>query len=92
MVESFLQLLKQDRIKRKLYATREAAKMNVFNYIKMFYNSKGYYLSSNWLSSLEYERKYFNEAKLLPDTICNDVGGCCQAMAILLALCYLVKQ
>ncbi|MGY5845707.1 IS3 family transposase, partial [Vibrio cincinnatiensis] len=38
VAESFFQLLKRERIKRKIYATRDDAKMDVFNYIEMFYN------------------------------------------------------
>ncbi len=38
VAESFLQLLKRERIKRKTYPTREAARQDVFDYIEMFYN------------------------------------------------------
>jgi len=63
VAESFFQLLKRERIKRKIYATRDDAKMDVFNYIEMFYNPKRQHSSNNGLSPLEYERQYFNEAK-----------------------------
>jgi transposase InsO family protein len=35
-----LQLLKRERIKRKIYATRDEAKTDVFDYIELFYNPK----------------------------------------------------
>ncbi|WP_373889453.1 IS3 family transposase, partial [Massilia sp. TS11] len=38
--ESFFQLLKRERVKRKIYATREEARQDVFDYIEMFYNPK----------------------------------------------------
>lgn len=63
VAESFFQLLKRERIKRKIYATREAAKSDIFNYIEMFYNTKRQHGSNNGLSPVEYERKYFNEAE-----------------------------
>lgn len=63
VAESFFQLLKRERIKRKIYSTRDAAKMDVFNYIEMFYNSKRQHGSNNGLSPVEYERQYFNEAE-----------------------------
>lgn len=63
VAESFFQLLKRERIKRKIYATRDDAKMDVFNYIEMFYNPKRQHSSNDGLSPLEYERQYFNEAK-----------------------------
>ncbi len=63
VAESFFQLLKRERVKRKIYATRDDAKMDVFNYIEMFYNPKRQHSSNDGLSPLEYERQYFNEAK-----------------------------
>ncbi len=63
MAESFFQLLKYERIKRKIYSTREAAKSDIFNYIEMFYNPKRQHSSNLGLSPLEYERQYFNEAQ-----------------------------
>lgn len=63
VAESFFQLLKRERIKRKIYATRDDAKMDVFNYIEMFYNPKRQHSSNDGLSPLAYERQYFNEAK-----------------------------
>jgi len=63
VAESFFQLLKRERIKRKIYATRDDAKMDMFNYIEMFYNPKRQHSSNDGLSPFEYERQYFNEAK-----------------------------
>ncbi len=40
VAESFFQLLKRDRIKKKIYGTREEARSDIFDYIEMFYNSK----------------------------------------------------
>lgn len=63
VAESFFQLLKRERIKRKIYSTREAARVDVFNYIEMFYNPKRQHGSNDGLSPVEYERQYFNEAE-----------------------------
>ncbi len=35
-----LQLLKRERIRRRIYADREEARRDVFDYIEMFYNPK----------------------------------------------------
>ncbi len=40
VAESFFQLLKRERIRRKTYGTREEARSDVFDYIEMFYNPK----------------------------------------------------
>ena len=40
VAESFFQLLKRERIRRRTYPTREAARQDVFEYIEMFYNPK----------------------------------------------------
>jgi putative transposase len=59
VAESFFQLLKRERIKRKIYATREEARQDVFDYIEMFYNSKRRHGHANDLSPVEYEKQYF---------------------------------
>lgn len=59
VAESFFQLLKRERIKRKVYADREEARQDVFNYIEMFYNPKRRHSFSKGLSPVEYERQYF---------------------------------
>ena len=38
VAESFFHLLKRERIRRRTYATRDAARRDVFDYIEMFYN------------------------------------------------------
>ena len=40
VVESFFQLLKRERIRRKTYDTRDAARHDIFDYIEFFYNTK----------------------------------------------------
>lgn len=59
VAESFFQLLKRERIKRKIYSTREAAKSDVFDYIEMFYNPRRRHSTSDDLSPVEYERRHF---------------------------------
>lgn len=58
VAESFFQLLKRERIKRKIYSTRDEARSDVFDYIEMFYNSKRKHGSNNLLSPVEYETRY----------------------------------
>jgi len=38
VAESFFSNLKKERIKRRIYATRQEAKSDVFDYIESFYN------------------------------------------------------
>ncbi|HCH0798472.1 TPA: DDE-type integrase/transposase/recombinase, partial [Vibrio parahaemolyticus] len=58
VAESFFQLLKRERVKRKIYSTREDARMDIFEYIEMFYNVKHRHGSNNQLSPVEYEKQY----------------------------------
>lgn len=53
------QLLKRERIKKKIYGTREEARSDIFDYIEMFYNSKRRHGSSNQMSPTEYENQYY---------------------------------
>jgi len=58
VAESFFQLLKRERIKRKTYSTREEARTDVFDYIEMFYNAKRRYSFNNQKSPVEYDKQY----------------------------------
>jgi len=59
VVESFFQLLKRERIKRRIYDSREQAKADVFDYIEMFYNPVRRHGNNNGLSPVKFERQYF---------------------------------
>ena len=58
VAESFFQLLKRERIKRKIYTSRQDARSDVFDYIEMFYNPKRRYGFNNQLSPVEFEKRY----------------------------------
>lgn len=60
VAESFFQLLKRERIRRKTYLDREEARRDVFNYIEMFYNPKRRHGYANDVSPVEFENQYFN--------------------------------
>jgi len=51
VAESFFQLLKRERIRRKIYTTREEARSDIFDYIEMFYNPKRRHSSAAAVSS-----------------------------------------
>jgi len=59
VAESFFQLLKRERIKRKIYATRDEARSDVFDYIEMFYNPKRRHNHADGMSPVDYEKQYF---------------------------------
>ncbi|WP_410706723.1 IS3 family transposase [Citrobacter braakii] len=59
VAESFFQLLKRERIKKKIYGTREEARSDIFDYIEMFYNSKRRHGSSVQMPPTEYEKQYY---------------------------------
>jgi putative transposase len=58
VAESFFQLLKRARIRRKICITREDARSDVFDYIEMFYNAKRRHGFNNQLSPIEFEKRY----------------------------------
>ncbi|WP_374617286.1 IS3 family transposase [Thauera aminoaromatica] len=59
VAESFFQLLKRERIKRKIYTDRAQARSDVFDYIELFYNPRRRHGFTNQLSPVEFERQYF---------------------------------
>jgi putative transposase len=58
VAESFFQLLKRERIRRKIYVTRDDARSDVFDYIELFYNPKRRHGANGGLAPIEYERKF----------------------------------
>lgn len=58
VAESFFQLLKRERIKKRIYTTRQDARADIFNYIEMFYNVKRKHGSNNLLSPVNFENRY----------------------------------
>lgn len=57
VAESFFNLLKRERIRRRTYRTREEARQDVFDYIEMFYNPKRKHARNGMLSPTEFERQ-----------------------------------
>ena len=57
VAESFFQLLKRERIRRKTYATREQARADVFDYIEFFYNPKRKHGRNGMLSPVDFEQQ-----------------------------------
>ena len=59
VAESFFQLLKRERVRRKVYAMRDEARQDVFDYIEMFYNPKRRHTFNERLSPVEFEKAAF---------------------------------
>lgn len=63
VAESIFQLLERERIRRRVYASIEGARSDVFEYIELFYNSKRRHGFNDQRSTAEYEDRY--EKRLL---------------------------
>ena len=57
VAESFFNLLKRERIRRRVYRSRDEARQDVFDYIEMFYNPKRKHVRNGMLSPVEFEKK-----------------------------------
>lgn len=57
VVESFFNLLKRERIRRKTYKTRDEARLDVFDYIEMFYNPQRKHAKNGMLSPINFEQQ-----------------------------------
>jgi putative transposase len=55
VAESFFGLLKRERIRRKIYPTRDDARRDIFEYIELFYNSKRKHSNNGMLSPNQFE-------------------------------------
>jgi len=58
VAESFFQLLKRERIRRHIYATRDQARAEIFDYIEMFYNSRRRHGFNEMLLPVEYKKRF----------------------------------
>ena len=56
-MESFFSSLKTERTARKMYRTRDAAKVDVFDYIERFYNPKRRHSTIGYISPMEFEQR-----------------------------------
>ena len=66
VAESLFQLLKRERIRRRTYLTREAARQDMFDHIEMFYNPKRKHTNNGILSPVDFETRQqkMNEASV----------------------------
>jgi transposase InsO family protein len=58
VAESFFGSLKTERVFFSNYATRDAARQDIVDYIEMFYNSKRRYSYLGYMSPKEFEKKW----------------------------------
>jgi putative transposase len=56
-MESFFSSLKTERLARKTYATRNAARADVFDYIERFYNPTRRHSTLGYVSPIQYEQQ-----------------------------------
>jgi putative transposase len=61
VAESFFSLLKTERIKRRIFKTRNEARAEIFNYIEFFYNPSRRHGNNDGMSPVEFERQYFKK-------------------------------
>lgn len=53
-----LRLLKRERIRRRIYLTKDTARADLFDYIEMYYDPKCRHSSCGGLSAAAFERHY----------------------------------
>lgn len=57
VAESFFNLLTRERIRRRVYRSRDEVRHDVFYYIEMFYNPKRKHVRNGMLSPVEFEKQ-----------------------------------
>ena len=80
VAESFFNLLKRERIRRRTYKTREEARQDVFDYIEMFYNPVRKHVRNGMLSPVEFERQQALMAQGVQKS--RGYSGCRLAIAV----------
>ncbi len=56
IVESFFSRMKDDRVSRCRYRTRDEARADIFDYIERYYNPRRWHSSPSGISPMEYEK------------------------------------
>jgi len=59
VAESFFQLLKRERIRRRVFETRNQAREEIFDYIEVFYNRQRRHSFTNGMSPVNFENHFF---------------------------------
>ena len=57
VAESFFNVLTRERIRRKVYRSRDDARQDMFDYIEMFYNPKHKHVRNGRLSPVQFEKQ-----------------------------------
>ena len=65
VAESFFSLLKTERIKRKIYKTRDEARAEIFNYIELYYNTNRRHGNNGGLPPVEFEKRYYEKLSVV---------------------------
>jgi putative transposase len=55
-MESFFSSLKTERVARKVYRTRDAARADIFDHVERFYNPRRHHSAMGYLSPMEFEQ------------------------------------
>lgn len=63
VAESFFHSLKSERIKRRIYKTREEARQDIFDYIEWFYNATRRHSYCDNMPPNQYEQTYYSRLK-----------------------------
>jgi putative transposase len=63
VAESFINLLKRERIRMRIYKTRLQARHDVFDYIEMFCNLKRKHVRNRMLSPVAFERQQISKTE-----------------------------
>jgi putative transposase len=65
VAESFFSLLKTERIKRKIYKTRNEARAVIFNYIEFHYNTNRRHGNNDGLPPVVYAKQYYEKLSVV---------------------------
>lgn len=60
VMERFFGSLKSERTDQIIYSTREEAKLDIIDYIEMFYNSQRLHSTLGYVTPLQFEKNYFS--------------------------------
>lgn len=71
VAESFFSLLKTERIKRRIFKTREEARQEIFDYIELYYNPRRRHSHNGGVAPNVFEEQYYEKLVSLKISLCK---------------------
>jgi putative transposase len=79
LAEAFFATLETELLMRHTFATREAARLALFDFIEGFYNSHRRHSALGYLSPAEFERRWWQRQEIVQEAVSTETVSAARA-------------